>query len=76
MAVEPEHLSIAPPVLEAYKTAWVVEKANLEVGKVHHDTPEVALVEVGIVVVEYTLDYSLYWAAEVGARIGSGNSLG
>jgi hypothetical protein len=49
----------------------------LEVGKALHDTVlEVALVEVDIVAVKYTTDYNLYWAAEVGARIGSGSSLG
>jgi len=66
-----------PPVLEEHKTASVAGRANLEVGKALHDTVlEVALVEVDIVVVKYTPDYNLYWAAEVGARIGLDNSLG
>lgn len=77
MALEPKHPSSAPPVLKAHKTVSVADRTNLEVGKALHDTVlEVALVEVDIVAVEYTTDYNLYWAAEVGARIGSGNSLG
>lgn len=61
MAVEPKHPSIAPPDLEAHKTASEAGRANLAVGKALHDTVlEVALVEVDIVVVGYTQDYNLY----------------